>query len=299
MAPETAPSASFLASIADPLSVTTYIDSAILFPQVLEEKVEKYGNDIKFFSELVAQSDSSATLLGKIRSANVPKERRMSLLKIFRRAVSTVCDTERTKKFDSIKTEQLVEQFGDSFKPIEILKAEFKSLTSEQYTALAALIGEYDDRGKLGYLLVQKFFHWFKAAFPQLVMEGPEGAGKDTQLSKFYKQVKGEFPFDFLVRQPVATMPLVIGFARYDSTRGGAQSDDRTQGNMAKVAKVRELAFDIGVTVKLLFVADGPGLAHGDTWRAACELDGSWGDNVRVTTLKLAPQRVTVEWMQR
>lgn len=288
---------SFLATIKDPISITTYIDSAALFPAMLADRVSKYRPHIDAFAALVRSSDSSDELLRAIRA--VPNsQQRMALLKIFRRAVSVVSDTERTKKVRTISTDDLVRQFGPSFKKIDILRSEFSSLGEEHVYALAALLGEYDDRGSLGYLLVQDFFSWFKVKFRNLEIEGSESAGRDKQLSTFYKKAKGEFPFDFLIKEPGAALPLVVGFARYDSTRGGAQSDDRTQGNVAKVAKVRELAFEFGTRVKLLFLSDGPGLAHGDTWRAACELDGSWGDNVRVITLKIAARRLTLDWLK-
>jgi hypothetical protein len=51
-------------------------------------------------------------------------------------------------------------------------------------------------------------------------------------------------------------------------------------------------------SLRIIFLADGPGLAHGDTWREAVKLDGLWDGNVRVTTLKLANERVTLEWLR-
>ncbi|MBM7406898.1 hypothetical protein EDF69_002464 [Sphingomonas sp. JUb134] len=34
------------------------------------------------------------------------------------------------------------------------------------------------------------------------------------------------------------------------------------------------------------------------TWEEACNIDGEWDGNVRVTTLKLAKVRVTREWLK-
>ena len=53
-----------------------------------------------------------------------------------------------------------------------------------------------------------------------------------------------------------------------------------------------------GKSFRLIFLADGPGLAHKDTWEEACKLDGSWNGNVRVTTLKTAAQRIHEDWLQ-
>jgi hypothetical protein len=92
---------------------------------------------------------------------------------------------------------------------------------------------------------------------------------------------------------------LAVGFARYDSTRGGAQSDDRTGGNSYKVSKAREYCDESGDRLRLIFLADGPGLGHKDTWQEACELDGAWDGNVRVATMKLVDLRVTQDWLMR
>lgn len=61
---------------------------------------------------------------------------------------------------------------------------------------------------------------------------------------------------------------------------------------------IREFCKPPTKPLRILFVADGPGLTHGDTWSEAVKLDGSWDDNVRVTTLKLADQRVTLDWLR-
>src|SRR5207248_3341189 len=131
----------------------------------------------------------------------------------------------------------------------------------------------------------------------RLTIEGPRGAGPDVELSTVIPGFRRTCPCDFVVRRCLDRSVVAVGFARYDSTRGGAQSDDRTGGNLGKVHMIREHCQRIRKPVRVLFLADGPGLAHGDTWREALNLDGIWGGNVRVTTLKLADQRVTLEWL--
>ena len=54
--------------------------------------------------------------------------------------------------------------------------------------------------------------------------------------------------------------------------------------------------FLIHLFIKVLFVSDGPGLAHRDTWEETLSLDESWDDNVRVTTLKTL-EEVTHNWL--
>jgi hypothetical protein len=287
----------FLCTIEDANTVITPIDSAIRFPEILSILRDKYSEDIDLFCQLIAESDSSAALLEKIRSKDIDKDTRMSLLKMFRRCVSPILDTETTKKIGKVSTLSLVENYGTTFKPIDVLKQQFAKLTDETKGALAALIGEYDTRGQVGYMLTANFFDWFQDRFQgEMTIEGPRGAGRDIELKTIFPAFDGQYPCDFVIRN-ANTEVLAVGFARYDSTRGGAQSDDRTGGNSYKVAKAREFCEQTGDTLRLVFLADGPGLAHKDTWFEACELDGAWNGNVRVTTLKLADVRITKAWL--
>lgn len=290
----------FLRDIEDPNAVITPIDTAIRFPEILAILLDKYSDDISLFSKLIMESQSSAELLDRIRSKGINKDQRMSLLKMFRRCVSPVLDTETTKKVGKVTTASLVENYGSTFKPIEVLKEQFANLSIETKGALAALIGEYDTRGQLGYDLTANFFDWFEVRFKgDLTIEGPRGAGRDIELNTIFPDFEGQYPCDFVIRKAVTSEVLAVGFARYDSTRGGAQSDDRTSGNALKVTKAKEYCDKTGDILRLVFLADGPGLAHKDTWFEACELDGDWDGNVRVTTLKIADVRITRDWLMR
>lgn len=285
-----------LRTIKVPTEVITAIDGAVRFPEVLSNCQSKYRYDIQIFKELIADSTSSADLLNRIRSKDYDGDQRMSFLKMFRRSVSPIIDTEMAKKITKVSTAELVRAFGHTFKPIALLKQQFSALTADQEAALAALIGEYDSRGQLGYQLTDMFFNWFEQQFNgQYTIEGPRGAGRDIELSTVFEKYDGNFPCDFVIRK--GQKVKAVGFARYDSTRGGAQSDDRTGGNSDKVGKAKEFCRLHGDSFRLIFLADGPGLAHRDTWAEACSLDGIWDDNVRVITLKLAPERLTQEWL--
>jgi hypothetical protein len=223
----------------------------------------------------------------------------MSLLKLFRRCVSPVCDTETTKKISKISTQSLIENFGHTFKDIKTLKAQFRRLDDAGVLALTALLAENDNRGESGYTLTGLFFDWFEKAFVgKFLIKGPRGAGADVELSTVFPEFKGNYPCDFVISDEKQT-PLAVGFARYDSTRGGSQSDDRTGGNANKVDKAKTFQAKTGKRFRIIFLADGPGLSHKDTWEEACILDGMWNDNVRVTTLKIAPTRITEEWLRR
>lgn len=287
----------YLRNIEAPNSIITPIDSATRFPEILDSSYAKYQSDIQEFCSLISTSDSTAQLLDRIRSPSVNKDTRMSMLKMFRRCVAPVLDTEMSKKISKVPTSDLVSSYGATFKPIDKLRAQFNSLGESDYKTLAALIGEYDTRGQSGYVLTEQFFDWFEAQFvDQLTIEGPRRAGRDVELSSVFTEFVGNYPCDFVIRSQEKV--LAVGFARYDATRGGAQSDDRTGGNWAKVEKARQFCASTGREFRILFLADGPGLCHNDTWQEACDIDGEWDGNVRVTTLKLAQSRVTLDWLK-
>lgn len=290
---------SFFSAIEDPHSVVTAIQSGTTFPEVLEDKIDKYVPQIREFANIVLASTSSADVLARIRDKNlkIHKDQRMSFLKMFRRCVSPVCDTEATKKIQGIPTSIFIENYGHTFKPIERLKAQFQNIGEGELAALSALLGEYDNRGEQGYVLTDLFFTWFEEEFGDFSIDGPRRAGQDIQLSSVFEDYDGDFPCDFVIRESESSRILAIGFARYDSTRGGAQSDDRTGGNSDKVSKAMAFSEKSGSEFKIIFLSDGPGLTHGDTWTEACTLDGKWGGNVRVTTLKTLPQRVSRDWL--
>lgn len=288
----------YFETVENPNTVVTAIDSTLRFPEILEVLKEKYKDDINTFIKLINESDSSSDMLWRIRSKDFNAVTRMSLLKMFRRCVSPVLDTETTKKIQKVSTDSLVDSYGHTFKSIHTLKAQFNNTSQDLLSALAALIGEYDTRGQLGYQLTDQFFNWFEEQFHGvLIIDGPRGAGKDIELSSIFPEFEGSYPCDFVIREAKSNMILAVGFARYDSTRGGAQSDDRTSGNSNKVEKAMRFFDKSGIKFKILFLSDGPGLTHNDTWKESCELDGCWDGNVRVTTLKTAKNRVSIDWI--
>jgi hypothetical protein len=288
-------SLSFLEKIQEPLSVITTIDKGIMFPDIMDISIQKYREDIGLFQRFIQEANSSEELLKRIRSEKMLAKTRMSLLKIFRRCVSPVCDTETTKKITKIPTANLIKAYGNTFKPIEKLKIEFGDISPEILGGLAVLLGEYDSRGYQGYELTALFFDWFEKIFESFEIAGPRQAGRDIEFSSIFPEFTGRLPCDFFINEGATV--LAVGFARYDSTRGGAQSDDRTGGNSNKVTEVRHFCTKKRIPLKIIFLADGPGLVHRDTWEEACSLDGSWDDRVRVTTLKLASERIAKSWL--
>lgn len=282
----------------NPYEVITVISTGANFAVDSRLALAKYTSNILNFIHLVNQSTSSADLLGKIRISKLDKDTRMTYLKLFRRCVCSSLDTELSKKITKVSTEELVSNFGDHFLDIEELKKFFNSEFNKSHLmSLSCLLAEYDKRGASGYQLTDLLFDELERLYPNIEVLGPRGAGKDIELNTVYPSfMGGRFPCDFVIRDKQTHKILAVGFSRYDSTRGGAQSDDRTGGNAQKVSKLREHCLATGEVIKVLFVSDGPGLAHRDTWEETLSLDESWDDNVRVTTLKTL-EEVTLNWL--
>ena len=285
----------FLSGIKDPHSIITASDNYNAFPESMTPLLLKYSDDIGYFLSMIHTSKSSNELLEKVRSEK-DKDIRMTLLKLFRRCVSPVLDTEMTRKKKE-STESIIKNYGHTFKDILVLKEQFSDVNSNYIHTLCALLGEYDSRGKLGYQLTDVFFDWFNETLgDEFKITGPRGAGRDAELRGFIPGFPYDYPCDFIIQNKYNSV-VAVGFARYDSTRGGSQADDRTGGNSDKVWKAIEYEKTSGSAFKIIFLSDGPGLAHRDIWREACKLDGMWQGKVRVTTLKTLPQRVTLDWL--
>lgn len=286
-----------LSKVTDPLSVITAIDNKIKFPESTQSyKIDFYIDEIIFFRELVSKVKSNDELLKLIRSKCNKADSRITLLKIFRRVVCPVLDTEASKKINTISTQDLIDTYGVNFKDFNLLKTQMEAMSVCETEILANLLAEYDGRGLSGYELTRLFFNWFSENFSFLTIRGPIGAGKDIEFKDVFYDFQEKLPCDFVIYDQNQN-PIAVGFARYDSTRGGSQSDDRTSGNSLKVEKISKFCDQKGLDLKIIFLSDGPGLSHKDTWYETVELDNRWDGRVRVTTLKTLNDVVTSEWL--
>jgi hypothetical protein len=92
---------------------------------------------------------------------------------------------------------------------------------------------------------------------------------------------------------------LAVGFARYDSHRGGAQEDDRTGGYRDCANEVLTFARRKRLTrLKVVFLNDGPGLLLGSMWSDYAALEAAGRGRIRVVTLRMLPERLTKEWLE-
>ena len=269
------------------------------YPDYLDQAVVFYKPVVKRFRELVNESSSSKELFSKIN--NEPGASRIQLFRIFRKYVSPQTSVEMLKV--KSKESKIIEYFGEKFRDISMVK-DLLSRRKDNDEALISILYEYKDRGKKGYSLTGMFFEWFEAKFPVTDKEnpgfrisGPTGAGKDIILSSILKDYPKKTPADFVIWSD-KDEPLVIGFARYDSDRGGAQEDDRIKGYSDNVTDILSYAKQHNLNLKIMLLNEGPGLLLGSMWSDYGDLEKRGEDKVRVITSKMLEGRLVREWIE-
>lgn len=268
------------------------------YPDYLQDAVFLYKDVFILFSALVEKSGSSADLLRRIHEQQ--GDVRIQLLRVFRKYVSPQTSVEMLKV--KSKVEDTISSFGGTFRDLAEVRNRLE-LRDQPDEALAAVFWEHHDRGTPGYVLTALFFDLFQELWGQeYEIIGPAQAGSDVQLQDVLPKFQKIIPADFLIMRRSDHRPLVIGFAHYDSDRGGSQEDDRTGGNQDKVEKIMSYAARRRVPLQVLFVNDGPGLLLGSMWDdyARLETDNIVDDELRVMvlTLKMVRERLTESWIE-
>src|SRR5262249_33656106 len=147
--------------------------------------------------------------------------------RVFNKYVSPDTSVEMLKQVG--KTERIITGYGDRFRPLPEVLTNFRNRPSPD-EALSAVLAVQADRGRKGYQLPGTFFQWFEAEFgTSYEIQGPTGAGRDVMLDEVLEDFPDHIPADFLISRN--SEPRAVGFAHYDSDRGGAQEDDRIGGN--------------------------------------------------------------------
>lgn len=270
----------------------TFIDSEF-YPDYLDEAKTIYGSVIEQFAELANISSSSAELLTSI--IEKPNPSRTQLLRVFRKYVSPDTSVEMLKVKKKIPN--IIKDYGYRFREIEEVRANLASRPNPDEALMGILI-EYKSRGQKGYELTEAFFLWFESTFSsEYLIQGPVRAGRDVMLDEVLKNWDKKTPADILISRNDGT-PLVIGFARYDSDRGGAQEDDRTGGNRDKVTEILRYADTYNLPLKIFFLNDGPGLTLGSMWNDYAALENEGKGRVIVCTLKMLNERFTRDWLE-
>ena len=264
------------------------------YPDILVDATLLYTPVLQLFGQLLRTSESSSRLFSQIAEVR-QGWMRVQLARVFKRYVSPSTPVEMLKV--KSRAGEIIERFGKEFRPVHQVQAAFDGRPTPD-EPLCVLLWEYKDRGKKGYDLTERFFELFRAHFPTLPLIGPERAGRDVVLSDVLQDYPNpNRPVDFVVWNDTKTEILAVGLARYDSDRGGAQEDDRTGGYRDCAREILTYAEEHGQPTKVIFVNDGPGLLLGSMWRDYARIEQNWAGKVMITTLRMVPERITLDWL--
>jgi len=265
------------------------------YPDILQEACQLYEPVLVMFGQLLRTSESSVRLF--IQISEVPSTwMRVQLFRVFRKYVSPELPVEmlRIKK----KATEICNQFGVRFRSVQEVQAAYMTRPIPD-EAMSALLWEYKSRGKKGYDLTERFFSLFRLHFPYLTIRGPERAGKDIMMANIFANYPNpKRPVDFVIYDINENDLLAIGLARYDSDRGGAQEDDRTGSYRSCADEILSYTQNHNLRTKVIFMNDGPGLLLGSMWDDYANIENSWQDKIMVLTLRMVPDRITVEWLR-
>ncbi|MHB8598850.1 MAG: bstEII [Ktedonobacteraceae bacterium] len=266
-----------------------YLPDANLFYQPVQE----------LFGQLVKSSASAEHLFWAIDGIG-DKTMRVQLWRVFHKYVSPETSVEMLKVKKRAK--DIIKHFAAKFRPIQEVQKAFMSRPLPDET-LSALLWEHKDRGRKGYDLTEQFFELFSLRFPDLDLKGPKRAGADIPLGKVFQGYpEPKYPVDFVIYDNAANLTeeavLVVGLARYDSDRGGSQEDDRIRGYRNCANEILSFAQTNKLKVKVIFLNEGPGLLLGSMWDDYASLERSWPGKIMVLTLRMIPERLTLDWLR-
>lgn len=262
------------------------------YPDILVDACNLYKPVLELFGQLLKSSESSEKLFLQTVDINQPWMR-IQLARVFRKYVSPNTPVEMLKQ--KRKAEWICKEFGKGFRPIvEVQKAFLSRPLPDE--ALCAILWEYKDRGQKGYDMTERMFELLRSKFPQFEILGPERAGRDILLGEVFEDyTKPDRPADFIIKD--GDEILAVGFARYDSDRGGSQEDDRTGGYSNASRELLEYAVGKDLRTKIIFVNDGPGLLLGSMWDDYSYIE-EVSDDIKVVTLRMIIERITLEWLK-
>lgn len=263
------------------------------YPDILPLACELYKPVLVMFGQLLQSSHSSENLFLAI-AETTEQWMRIQLARVFRKYVSPQTPVEMLKKKSAAK--EICEQFGAGFRTIAEVQRHFSArpLPDE---ALCAILWEYKDRGKKGYNLTERLFEILREQFQDLAVRGPVRAGKDVLLGEVFPDYpKPSRPIDFMISE--GDQVLAVGLARYDSDRGGSQEDDRPGQYRDCAQEVLGYAKSKRMKLKVIFLNDGPGLLLGSMWDDYADIEDSSSGRVRVVTLRMIPERITLNWLR-
>jgi hypothetical protein len=262
------------------------------YPDILPFACELYKPVLATFGQLLKGAHSSTDLFLAIAETK-SQWMRIQLCRIFKKYVSPETPVEMLKKKSAAAN--ICDRFGKGFRKITEVQTRFQGRPMPD-EALCAVLWEYKDRGQKGYDLTERLFTIIREHFTTLDIIGPERAGRDIILGELFKDYpKPDRPVDFVLLHK--EMPVAVGLARYDSDRGGAQEDDRTGQYRDCATEILNYAKIKKLKLKVIFLNDGPGLLLGSMWRDYAFIEDSWPGLIKVVTLRMFPERITLEWL--
>lgn len=261
------------------------------YPDILIDACNLYKPVLELFGQLLKSSESSEKLFLQTVEINQPWMR-IQLARVFRKYVSPNTPVEMLKH--KRRAEWICKEFGKGFRPIvEVQKAFLSRPMPDE--ALCAVLWEYKSRGQKGYDMTERMFELLRSKFPNFEILGPERAGRDILLGEVFEDYpKPDRPADFIIKDDETI--LAVGFARYDSDRGGAQEDDRTGGYSNASRELLDYAVGKDLRTKIIFVNDGPGLLLGSMWDDYSYIE-EVSEDIKVVTLRMITERITLEWL--
>jgi hypothetical protein len=263
------------------------------YPDILPLACELYTPVLVLFGQMLERAHSSTDLFMAISSVN-EQWMRIQLSRVFRKYVSPETPVEMLKKKSAAS--HICEHFGAGFRAVQEVQKAFRSRPIAD-EAICAVLWEYKDRGKKGYDLTERLFAILRERLPDLRVIGPERAGKDVLLGEVFPDYpKPDRPVDFVIID--GDVILAVGLARYDSDRGGAQEDDRPGQYRDCAQEILRYADSKGMPTKVIFLNDGPGLLLGSMWNDYAYIENYWPGRAIVATLRMIPERITMEWLK-
>lgn len=263
------------------------------YPDILPDACRLYEPVLVEFGLLLKSAHSSTNLFTSIMDTR-NQWMRTQLCRVFKKYVSPQTPVEMLKKKSAAA--MICAQFGDAFRNVVEVQQKFVARPMPD-EALCAILWEYKDRGKKGYDLTERFFELIRARFPSLKIQGPERAGQDILMGQVFSNYPNPTrPVDFVISERDEV--LAIGLARYDSDRGGAQEDDRTGQYHTVIDEILGYSNQRKLRTKVILLNDGPGLLLGSMWRDYSKLEDRHPGEVLVVTLRMIPERLTLDWMR-
>ncbi len=265
------------------------------YPDILSDACSLYTPVLEMFSQILHRSESSTALFMNL-SAIHNQWMRTQLCRVFRKYVSPETPVEMLKK--STQARKVCEEFGNGFRPINIVQDKFDKRPFPD-EALCAVLWEYKDRGKKGYDLTEKFFDMVQTKFQDIEIWGPKRSGVDVQAVSFWHDYSNPSrPLDFVISSPDRKNIYAVGLARYDGDRGGAQEDDRTGGYKNCSDEILNYVHSHNLKTKVIFINDGPGLLLGSMWEDYSQIEERYPNEVKVMTLRMIDERLTENWLK-